>query len=159
MYDGWRVCAWVWGGVCTVSASWHTLFGCWFAWIRAASGLISAWLGHDVKQLAQVHGGHPHWSPQLYPTLWMQQRSMFIPQIASMLSWEDWRFSFWSIWLSVGLKAELLKSPLVRTETAAGAVYWQHDHTVSLMWLSLSHCVDCSCKMSRASHSALIKRH
>lgn len=37
-------------------------------WTRAAGGLISAWLAGAVKQLARVHGGHPQWSPQLYPT-------------------------------------------------------------------------------------------
>lgn len=69
MRDGWKVvCAQVrvQGRVCTVSASWHALFGCWTAWIRAAGGLISPWLVCDVKQLAQVHGGHPPWSPQLF---------------------------------------------------------------------------------------------
>lgn len=35
-------CVWVWGGVCTVSVSWHIDSGCGTAWIRAAGGLISA---------------------------------------------------------------------------------------------------------------------
>lgn len=43
-----------------------------------------------------------------YSTLWMQQVSVFIPQITRVLSWEDWSFSSRSRWLSAGLNAALL---------------------------------------------------
>lgn len=52
---------------------------------------------------------------------------------------------FFSEYLAVSWMLNYFKSPLVRTEIAAAAVYWQRDYTVSLMWLSLSHCIDCSC--------------
>lgn len=47
----------MWGGVCAVFPGIPCLA------VEQpesdAGGLISAWLGSDVKQLAQVHGGHP----------------------------------------------------------------------------------------------------
>lgn len=149
-----------WGGVSTVSASWHTPLWLLNCLNQSCRWSDLAWLGCET--ISPGPWGPPTVRPTSLPNPVMQEGSVFIPQITSMPSWEGWSFIVFggtdcqSVWMLNEFKSRVVKR---ETEIAVGAVYWQHDYTVSLMWLSLSHCADCSREMSQASHSALIKRH
>lgn len=116
--------------VFTACVSWHTVLGCWAAWFRAASALISAGLGCDVKQLAQVPGSHPQWSPQLQPNPHREQAEV-VP--------------FRNNWLTV----PLYNAPFLKKKKKRNIICGLYDNvtTLNLMWTGLSCDFKC-CKRS-----------